>query len=383
MQENGYRKRIFTIPNILSFFRILMIPLFIRLYTVKAEFLMSAYVIMLSAATDVADGFIARRYGMESDLGKVLDPLADKLWQSAMCICLSFRYPIMIWALVFFGLKEITLGVLGYRHMRRTGIVNSARWYGKASSIVQYGVILGLILHPTVTEYTAMVLIGLCIATHLLSLVFYIRFYVRSQRDPDYRPVAMRPIDWSVMVMYLLWVICVFLFMFTAGDSYLHEVLPTAIYAFLRLAAIVGLTGIPAFFLGERIPRSILDPERFPFRIRRWEDEGRIYRKFGIDFWKTRTLDMSRFIKRAFPKQDTVSRDIGHLRRLVQEMCSAELVHWCLILTAPLYVIFIEGWLGYAIAVGYIISNLCSIMIQRYNRPRIQSIIKRLEKRHA
>ena len=59
-----------------------------------------------------------------------------------MCLMLLERYPIMLWVLIFFGVKELALAAMGYAHMKRTGVVNSARWYGKASSIVQYAVVI-------------------------------------------------------------------------------------------------------------------------------------------------------------------------------------------------------------------------------------------------
>ena len=84
--------KIFTLPNVLSFFRILLIPVIIWLYLVKDNSIWAGYVLILSGLTDVLDDFIARRFNVASDLGKVLDPVADKLTQAAMLICLSIRF---------------------------------------------------------------------------------------------------------------------------------------------------------------------------------------------------------------------------------------------------------------------------------------------------
>lgn len=143
MQQNTYQSRYFTIPNLLSLVRLLLIPLFIWLYCACKEHIWSAVVVATSGLTDVLDGHIARKYHMESNLGRILDPAADKLTQMAMCLAMVYRYPIMLWVLIFFGVKEFFLALLGYFYMRRTGIVNSARWYGKASSIVQYATMPG------------------------------------------------------------------------------------------------------------------------------------------------------------------------------------------------------------------------------------------------
>lgn len=382
MVENRYQNRVFTMPNALSAVRILLIPLFMALYAAK-EYAWSAMALGVSGLTDMLDGLIARRFHMESNLGKILDPAADKLTQAAMCLMLLSRYSIMLWLLIFFAVKELAMVALGYCYMRRTGIVNSARWYGKASSIVQYAVILALLLMPRISDYSAHVLIALSMLSHAVSLGMYFVFYVRSIRNPSKEPgVAMRPIDWGIMVMYLLWILAIFMLLFTSGESTLKEVLSKPLYLFLRFASIVGTVGVAAFFLGEKIPRSWFNPEKFPFKSFKWENEGRIYEKIGIQHWKNRTPDMSKYIGRAFAKQGNLFRDPNHLRKLVAETCSAEAVHWVLICISPLFLILMEE--GGALAmVLYVLGNLVSLVIQRYNRPRIMKIIQRIEKKNT
>ena len=381
--ENRYENRIVTLPNALTLFRVLLIPVFVWLYGSLKNHVWSAAVLGLSALTDLVDGWMARHFRMESNLGRILDPVADKLTQAAMCLMLLSRYPTMLALLIFFGVKEALLAALGYCYMRRTGIVNSARWYGKASSIVQYGVMLGIILSPEISDYTAHVLIALCFATHAISLVLYGAFYLRSVRHPESVPsVAMRPVDWHVMIMYLLLVASVFLLMFTTGDAGLRQVLPKPLFVFLRFASIVGLLGIPAFFWGEKVPRRWFDPGKFPFRSFKWEQEGRIYEKIGIQHWKNHTPDMSKHFQKTFAKQGNLLRSPEHLRKLVAETCSAEFVHTVLILLSPAFVLLMDEY-GVLAMVLYILGNLVSLIIQRYNRPRIMKIIQRIEQRNA
>ena len=184
--------------------------------------------------------------------------------------------------------------------------------------------------------------------------------------------------DLSTLVMLALFALCVALFVLTGGERLAHLFKP--LFVFLRMASIVGIIGIPTFYIGESLPRSMYDPERFPFRCYAWEKNGLVYEKFGIRWRKTHTLDMSRMMGRAFPKQHTMSRDPAHLRRLVLEMCNAELIHWALTLLSPVFACLIEGWYGVAISCGYALSNLSHVMVQRYNRPRIMMILKRIEK---
>ena len=78
--------RVYTIPNLLTFFRLCLIPILVWLYCAEENLLWTAAVLLLSGLTDVADGFIARQFHMGSKLGEVLDPVADKLTQGAMLL---------------------------------------------------------------------------------------------------------------------------------------------------------------------------------------------------------------------------------------------------------------------------------------------------------
>ena len=95
-KQNSSADRIFTIPNMLSFFRICLIPVIVWLYLVKKNYTWTVCILILSGVTDMVDGFIARRFNMISNLGKVLDPIADKLTQTVMLVCLFTRFPMMI-----------------------------------------------------------------------------------------------------------------------------------------------------------------------------------------------------------------------------------------------------------------------------------------------
>lgn len=185
-------------------------------------------------------------------------------------------------------------------------------------------------------------------------------------------------LDPATLVMCLLFALSVLLFRATGKGR--PDWLAEPLYVFLRMASIVGMIGIVAWFVGEAVPRSIYHPERFPFKPFAWEQNGRVYEALGVKWRKNHAIDMSRFMPRAFPKQNTLTRDPARLRRLLQEMCNAEAVHWVLALLSPVFAWLIDGWYGVAIAVGYALSNLSDVMIQRYNRPRIMMILERLER---
>ena len=92
--------RIFTLPNMLSFLRLLLIPLIVYLFETD-QYWWAFGMLLLSGATDVVDGWIARTFHLVSDFGKALDPIADKLTQIAVLFCLMRQYWWVLAALLF------------------------------------------------------------------------------------------------------------------------------------------------------------------------------------------------------------------------------------------------------------------------------------------
>ena len=100
------KKDLFTIPNLMGYFRILLIPVFCYFYIKKQAYLLAAGIVLISSLTDLFDGYIARRFNMVTELGKALDPVADKLTHAALALCLAFRYPLMWALLALMAVKE-------------------------------------------------------------------------------------------------------------------------------------------------------------------------------------------------------------------------------------------------------------------------------------
>ena len=167
--------RIITIPNILSLFRLLLVPVMIWLYRVEEAYSLTVAVLFLSALTDLADGFIARRFHMVSNVGKVLDPAADKFTQLGMLICLLSRYDLMRIPLVLLVVKEVLMTLTGYLVIRKTGNVYGADWHGKVSTTMLY-VMMGLHLFWTnIPVVLSNGLILLCTVMMLISCVLYVK----------------------------------------------------------------------------------------------------------------------------------------------------------------------------------------------------------------
>ena len=150
MKNNTFQReksgvgKIFTIPNFLSLFRLCLIPGIAWLYIGQGNSLLAGGLLILSGITDVADGYIARRFHMVSDLGKILDPIADKVTQAAVLVCLLTKFPLIALPLIFLLLKEFCMAVTAALVIRRTGIVPQALWHGKAATVLLYST---MILH--------------------------------------------------------------------------------------------------------------------------------------------------------------------------------------------------------------------------------------------
>lgn len=166
------RKDILTIPNLLSLLRLLMIPLFVWLY-LNGHDGWTAAVLLLSGATDVVDGYIARHFDQISDFGKAFDPVADKLTQAAMLLCLTTRHPAMLVPLILLVIKEIFAAVFSIIAIRRTGAVKGAEWHGKAATMLLYGMMIMHVLWEDIPAWVSNTFNAGCVTMMLLSLVLY------------------------------------------------------------------------------------------------------------------------------------------------------------------------------------------------------------------
>ena len=171
--EGKYKDKIITIPNLLSLFRLALIPVIVWLYIVMEDPFWTAAVLVLSGVTDIVDGIIARKCRMVSDFGKALDPVADKLTQIAMLLCLVTRFQWMLLPLCVMVVKELLAGILGLMVIRKTGKVKGARWHGKATTASLYSMMTIHLIWYRIPCAVSGILIGACTALALLSAFLY------------------------------------------------------------------------------------------------------------------------------------------------------------------------------------------------------------------
>lgn len=177
------KNKILTIPNLLSLFRILLIPLIVWLYCVKGDYIWTCVILILSGLTDTVDGWIARRFDMTSNIGIVLDPVADKMTQATIIFCLTYTFPVMRTFLLIFLVTEVILGLMGLVVMKANRAVYSAKWYGKITTWLLYVTAIVHVLFPGIPHNLSLAMVCACIAVLLFSLVSYAVRYAKLIRE--------------------------------------------------------------------------------------------------------------------------------------------------------------------------------------------------------
>lgn len=180
MYIQNWKKQILTIPNLLSLFRLLLIPVYVSLYrnaVTQPQYTAAAGVMALSCLTDLADGKIARHFHMVTPVGKVLDPLADKLTQLALFLCLSDRYPLLYPILILFVVKELFQLLAGILHLRQGKVLPGALPAGKVCTTVLFVSFIALVLFPKLDPPVGNTVVAVDGAFLLLSFLSYICAY--------------------------------------------------------------------------------------------------------------------------------------------------------------------------------------------------------------
>lgn len=171
--ENKTENKILTIPNLLSLFRLILIPVIVWLYWVRKDYFPAGVLLIVSGLTDLADGYIARRFHAVSNVGKILDPIADKLTQAAMLFCLVTRFPLMAAPFGFLVIKEVFIGTTGLLMIRKTGKVVGADFHGKVATTLLYAMMILHIFWIDIPSTVSAVSILICLVSMAFTLLTY------------------------------------------------------------------------------------------------------------------------------------------------------------------------------------------------------------------
>ncbi len=164
------------IPNILTVIRFCFIP-FIIISIVKDNYTVALILFTISSITDILDGYIARKYNMISDFGKLMDPLADKCTQLSVLLTLAIKGIIPYWVIIILILKEIIM-ISGASFLYGKQLVVSSRWYGKLSTVLLFiAVVNSFIINIyNLPEYDIYIY-ALAIVFAIFSLIMYLHHF--------------------------------------------------------------------------------------------------------------------------------------------------------------------------------------------------------------
>ncbi len=175
-----------NIPNILSIIRILLVFVFVIVLFVFDELGWALVVFLVAGITDVVDGYLARRNNWITNLGKILDPVADKLMQCTVLVSLCIKDIVPWWFVVPFFVKELVTLILGAIVIRRRSVNVVSKWYGKFAVCLFYATIAASIIfkeflaaHPVLNILIFIPAIICAIA----ALIGYLKHYAYLKKE--------------------------------------------------------------------------------------------------------------------------------------------------------------------------------------------------------
>lgn len=151
----NWKKEILTIPNLLSLFRLVLIPVYVSIYLNARDnddYFLAAAILAVSCLTDLIDGKIARHFNMISTVGKILDPLADKLTQFSLIMCLASTYPVLWYMIGLFFVKELFQLIAGAINLRKGKMLKGALISGKVCTTILFLSLIVMVMMPNLKE---------------------------------------------------------------------------------------------------------------------------------------------------------------------------------------------------------------------------------------
>ena len=186
----NWKKEIWTIPNLLSLFRLLLIPVYVIIYLKakdKTDYYVAAGILAVSCLTDLIDGKIARHFNMISNLGKILDPLADKATQFTLIICLTLKYPILQFLIFLFVIKESFQLIAGGINLHKGKMLKGALLSGKICTTILFVSLILMVMLPDLPTKVIYIITLIDIIFMLISFCDYLITY--SKREGKFQSI--------------------------------------------------------------------------------------------------------------------------------------------------------------------------------------------------
>ncbi len=178
-----WKREIFTIPNLLSLFRLVLIPIYVIIYLNadnESDYYLAAGILAVSCLTDMIDGKIARHFNMISTLGKILDPIADKATQFTLIVCLAIEYPTLRFLAGLFFVKECFQIIAGGISLKKGKILKGALFAGKICTTVLFISLIVMVMFPHLDPKIVFIITLIDIIFVTIAFVDYIFAYFRK-----------------------------------------------------------------------------------------------------------------------------------------------------------------------------------------------------------
>lgn len=171
------------VPNTLTIIRLLLIPIIV-FYIFSGNYILAFVFFTISGITDIADGFIARKFNLISNFGKLMDPLADKLTQISTLTSLVICNIIPLWILIIVLLKEFIM-IVGASFLYGKDVVVYSKWYGKLATVLFYIAIVVSLINKQfalvgIWNNLDFILYCLALVTTVFALIMYVRDLYRK-----------------------------------------------------------------------------------------------------------------------------------------------------------------------------------------------------------
>lgn len=175
------------IPNWLSILRLILIPVFIIVFFQPSPNagVIAAIILAISGITDILDGIIARHFNLITDLGKILDPLADKMTQATVCICLVIAQAAPWWLFAVL-VAELLMIVGGAKLLKNGQKITGSKWYGKLGTAIFYALMLSIIVFRPNQRITT-ILVSIILIFMLFSFIMYIPVFLKLHAKNNHK----------------------------------------------------------------------------------------------------------------------------------------------------------------------------------------------------
>lgn len=189
--QMGSLKSNLTLANFLSAIRIVVIIPFVIFFN-SEHYLYAAFMLVLSAISDFLDGIVARAFDQVTALGKILDPIADKMTLIAVLVCICTMFPVIVYFAAVLIIKDVLMLIGGGLLIKKKITPPSAKWYGKVGTAMFYFsvllmVVLKIIYRVEVSDVLVVILFTLTTAMMLFAVIKYFLTFMSLIKESNHK----------------------------------------------------------------------------------------------------------------------------------------------------------------------------------------------------